>query len=99
MIRSELEKEAQAAFENVKSIIEDVDPDNNTVVHELIECDGCGMSPLVGTRYKCSVCRNFDLCSRCEEIMDHPHAFLKITKVEDSPIQIIVAFHENEEVK
>jgi hypothetical protein len=31
--------------------------------------------------------------------MDHPHAFLKITKVEDSPIQIIVAFHENEEVK
>jgi len=43
-----------------------------------VECDGCGVSPIVGPRYKCSVRKNFDFCSKCEERRDHPYAFLKI---------------------
>lgn len=54
-------------------------------VHYGVECDGCGMAPIVGTRYKCSVRDNFDLCSSCEaskvepfpsiafETADHTH--------------------------
>ena len=50
------------------------------IVHRNIICDGCGMHPLVGVRYKCSVCRNFDYCEKCEEKFknEHQHPFIKI---------------------
>lgn len=39
----------------------------------------CGATPIIGTRYKCSVCDDFDLCENCEPIYEHDeHAFLKI---------------------
>ena len=28
-------------------------------------CDGCGMKPLVGVRYNCAVCDDFDYCTSC----------------------------------
>lgn len=50
---------------------------DETVEH-LAACDGCDVHPIKGIRYKCSVCKDFDFCSTCEERMSHPHAFLKI---------------------
>ena len=35
------------------------------VVHEEVVCDVCRRSPIVGVRYKCSVCDNYDICSDC----------------------------------
>jgi len=54
-------------------------------VHERVACDGCEMFPIVGVRYKCSVCKNFDFCEKCEETKDHDHAFLKIKRAVDAP--------------
>lgn len=48
------------------------------VVHARIECDGCGEGPIVGVRYKCSVCPDFDYCERCEARIEHPHPFIKL---------------------
>jgi len=48
------------------------------VVHARIECDGCGEGPIVGIRYKCSVCPDFDYCERCEAKIEHPHPFIKL---------------------
>jgi hypothetical protein len=43
--------------------------------HEGIRCDGCAAFPIVGTRYKCGVCDDYDLCGACEEKGDvHPAA-------------------------
>lgn len=34
-------------------------------VHEDTLCDGCGMSPIVGGKWKCSTCESFELCDAC----------------------------------
>jgi hypothetical protein len=41
-------------------------------VHEGISCDQCHQCPIQGTRFKCTVCDDFDLCSACETKGDHP---------------------------
>ncbi|XP_037253430.1 sequestosome-1 isoform X3 [Falco biarmicus] len=35
------------------------------MVHPNVICDGCD-GPVVGARFKCTVCPNYDLCSTCE---------------------------------
>lgn len=39
-------------------------PDGEAV-HLQVYCDGCKQNPLIGQRYKCRQCYNFDLCSAC----------------------------------
>jgi next-to-BRCA1 protein 1 len=53
---------------------------NEKPVHTGINCDGCGMKEIIGCRYKCAVCKNFDLCEECEEKLSekHLHPFIKI---------------------
>jgi len=33
--------------------------------HEGVTCDGCGISNFTGTRHKCLVCYDYDLCHNC----------------------------------
>jgi len=50
------------------------------VVHPGIHCNHCGF-PIIGLRYKCAVCVDFDLCERCETLQDiHPvdHPLIKV---------------------
>jgi len=35
------------------------------VDHHGVACNGCGMSPLIGLRFKSLTCEDFDLCSEC----------------------------------
>ncbi|KAM6951948.1 sequestosome-1 isoform 1-T1 [Lycodopsis pacificus] len=47
-------------------------------LHRDVTCDGCE-GPVVGTRFKCSVCPNYDLCSSCQAEGRHTeHALLPI---------------------
>lgn len=41
-----------------------IDPSRRDV-HTGIGCDGCEKSPIVGTRWKCLICENYDLCDEC----------------------------------
>ena len=69
--------------------------DASQVVHPHVECDGCGVCPIVGPRYKCTVKKNFDFCASCEATKDHPHAFLKITKPGQAPRAMFTVINEN----
>lgn len=44
--------------------------------HFGIACDGCNLKPIVGERYKCNECGDYDLCGECKEKGIHyQHAF------------------------
>lgn len=63
------------------------------VTHPRIICDGCECAPVMGVRYKCAVCPDFDFCEKCEDSIDHPHPFLKIRRPEMAPKMIITAMN------
>jgi hypothetical protein len=50
----------------------------NNTIHYRVSCDECGMKPIIGIRYKCTVRDNFDLCSTCEAKVTQPYPMLKI---------------------
>ncbi|XP_075541790.1 uncharacterized protein LOC142575895 [Dermacentor variabilis] len=44
-----------------------------------ITCDVCDEHDIIGTRWKCAVCLNYDLCTTCYAVGKHElsHAFLR----------------------
>ncbi|KAG8903529.1 hypothetical protein FRB99_003160 [Tulasnella sp. 403] len=63
--------------------------DDEKLIHEGVVCDGCGMSPLIGKRYRCleATCPDYDLCSECiklEDVHDRKHKFLELEVPNDS---------------
>lgn len=63
---------------------------HETKIHKGVTCDGCGISPITGNRFKCAICPNFDYCQKCEELNKdkHPHPFIKIYSPQTAPIDI-----------
>ena len=68
----------------------------SSVVHECVRCDGCQKKPIVGIRYKCAICHDFDFCEECEAQYTHPHPFLKIRSPGQAPKSIMVAIEDND---
>lgn len=106
LIKKELKNQQEKIFENLmncpeisKQIEEEKkqsDPqDKSEKKHWRVICDGCGAKPIVGIRYKCSVCKDFDLCQMCEERRGHEHAMLKIVKPKQAPKAIFCVIDEN----
>ena len=62
------------------------------IEHKGIKCKKCFQEPIIGYRYKCSVCNNYNLCEKCEEenskTEEHPHDFIKIRKEKNNNIEI-----------
>lgn len=56
-------------------------------VHSGISCDGCGLNPIIGVRYRCSQCPDYDLCASCEVTTDHDssHSFIKLVRAGTLP--------------
>jgi len=93
LLRKMVKKYEKLAKNQSKSVFSDM-------VHEGVACDGCNVSPIKGIRYKCTVCRNFDYCEKCEENnVQHDHTFLKIKR----PVEIynfpIRSCHQNSDNK
>ena len=80
--------------------------DDNTQ-HEGVFCNNCGTQPIVGVRYKCGNCADYDLCARCEERMasghaaphTHDHVFLKLRrplKANPTALPLVVLLYSRE---
>ncbi len=46
------------------------------------QCSGCQKFPIIGARYQCLVCLDFNFCEECEENKDHIHPFVKLRRKE-----------------
>ena len=72
-------------------------PVYGTIIHEGIECDECGLHPIAGNRYKCTVRPNFDLCEACEQSGKHPYPTVKIYSPKQAPSAILAVVNDGEE--
>ena len=87
---NDLKEERQFEIDKLSQIrISDKSQKNEiicTTVHNNIKCDQCFMNPIIGPRYKCSKCKNYNLCEKCEEknenTQSHSHYFIKINNEE-----------------
>merc|ERR1712173_47784 len=53
------------------------------MTHHGVTGDGCDKAPIVGFRYKCVVCDDYDLCAACEKARKHPgHNMMRISSPE-----------------
>eukprot|EP00808_Paulinella_micropora_P021876 g40342.t1 len=70
---------------------------NQTAIEEVSSwphhvCDGCEVTPIVGPRFHCTVCPDFDLCSACDAKNMHPadHPLIKLRQVPEAPRDVHV---------
>lgn len=65
--------------------------DSPIAMHVGVACDVCDMSPIMGTRYKCAVRGDFDLCEGCERTAGSasPFPYLKIRTPAQAPAAIV----------
>ncbi|KAI2601939.1 EF-hand [Hypoxylon sp. NC1633] len=73
----------QRTGENIVTLLFRVSEDNarrNAYMHRGCQCNGCGMVPIRGIRYRCANCADFDLCEVCESQGMHnkTHVFYKV---------------------
>jgi Ca2+-binding EF-hand superfamily protein len=71
------------AGQNIVTLLFRVSEDNarrNAYVHRGCACNGCGLIPIRGIRYRCANCADFDLCETCESQGLHikTHIFYKV---------------------
>ncbi len=50
------------------------------VIHDNYCCDVCTMSPIVGVRYHCAECGDYDECESCHNSSEHCHLMEKISQ-------------------
>lgn len=63
-----------AEIVDVEPVIPVAPVQRNSEVHIGVICDGCGMNPLRGDRWKCQSCPDHDVCDGCKskpEALDH----------------------------
>ena len=84
------------------STSEETEKPDSSYVHKGIKCDGCGKEPIVGFRFKCLKCQDFDLCKPCFAASNHRQDFpghifkalVKAPEPDPEPDQIQVKYQD-----
>jgi len=88
--------EMQSSISKLNELRDALNVEKN--MHLGFACISCRQVPLLGIRYKCSVCKDYDLCQACEETSGqaHPHPFIKIRSQELNPAFIKTILFDDE---
>ncbi|CAF0985261.1 unnamed protein product [Rotaria sp. Silwood1] len=79
-ISSNKDSNSLKIFVTINQSINQQETTTNKESHTGVECDNC-KGPIIGVRYKCAVCPNYDLCEKCSSSDIHSeHNMIKITK-------------------
>lgn len=100
MVSMELDNFKKQLFEQMVDCADeesDEDMQINSMAKEEhnVSCNGCGVARITGVRYKCTVCKKFDFCSKCEERRGHDHPFLKINLKEQVPKAMLTVIDDS----
>lgn len=76
---------------------EEFDGKSSKAIHHGVACDVCGVCPIIGDRYKCTVRYDYDLCSSCEAKVDHPYPLLKFKNEAQSAIKVVTMLPPHQE--
>lgn len=52
----------------------------NTNIHRSVKCSFCRSEPIIGKRFVCLVCPDFELCQICEKRNNHIHPMLRLAE-------------------
>jgi len=91
---------SQDAPQVVSNVEESSQMEDEIMTHRGVVCDICGMKPILGIRYKCSVRDDFDVCESCEAAdVACPYPYLKIRHPSQAPACLITVLKDehNEE--
>lgn len=81
VVREEVKEFCTSGFtQMMKEYLSDKREKQNEEIHDGVECDVCGVNPITGIRYKCSVRDDYDICQNCEVADAQPHPMLKIRR-------------------
>ena len=99
-VKKEEKNEVKKEEKEEENIIKNENKEN-VIIHSGIKCKGCKMNPIIGIRYKCTVCDNFDYCEKCEDKFreEHPHPFLKIRNPKMCPVFIKCELAKDDKIK
>ncbi|KAH6806685.1 hypothetical protein C2S51_031516 [Perilla frutescens var. frutescens] len=53
---------------------------SGSIFHRGVRCDGCGIHPIVGPRFKSTVKLDYDLCRVCFEKMGNDHDYIRMDR-------------------
>ncbi len=80
-------KQENIKLKNEKKKLNETNNNNKIkTIHSGIKCNLCEKKPIIGIRYKCSICKDFNLCEECEEKnyrkKIHIHDLIKLRDIE-----------------
>lgn len=81
VIQQEILNTMRDVSRNLTELKESIVPHKNHSVHIGVQCESCKCTNLIGMRYKCFICENYNLCEKCEMYSNniHPgHCFIKL---------------------
>ena len=55
--------------------------------HNGFECNGCQQEPIVGKRFVCNICADYDLCEGCYNLGGHEHRSFEVVVQSKSEIR------------
>ena len=81
-------KQENKKLKNEINKIKEIHNNKVKTIHFGIACNLCFKKPIIGIRYKCSECDNFNLCEECEEKnykkRMHKHNFIKLRETDNN---------------